>query len=287
MADCNNCQKLQGAADRACKILDPDDQWPEMPVYVRAQRAVAQLEGLRTIAENATEKVRAEAALAQSSLRAELAKAQEKLASEQAATARLTQELEEARHEGLEATARALQAEADAQQLEGMAEATTRAFVEAFSADAADDLRKAVNALRLEVDPGIMEDVELRVQRMLHQLSLLLGFVRVQRISSEDEEPRFSACIPSIAGAPGGYANTPDEAIGFLATALQGKLDDRATLLRSEHGFRAALRHVQTEMVDVDLAFRAIRNAVGTALDDENGKPRGFFENMPPKEDDK
>jgi hypothetical protein len=249
--------------DEVMGILDPEGRSEGQPYRVRAQRAMSHLDGERLIAERRAEKAAIEMEEAQ-----QLAREKEALSREHEAARR------KAVREREVAVEQMAHAEADAAHFEGLAERTTKAFVDAFSSDAVEKLRGVINGLRENTARLLVEATE----PVLAQLSLLESVIEVRRVS---EEPlSFCARIPMTPEVPGGYADTPDGAVAFLTAALQGKLAERNAILHSENHFRSALRHVQTEMRTVVLAFKAIQDGVDTALDDERGAPRGFYENF-------
>lgn len=83
-------------------------------------------------------------------------------------------------------------------------------------------------------------------------------------------------------------SNPGPGAIGSVALDdAKAICDEVDGLLRSEHDFRQALRHVETEMKSMSSALRTSMRAVSTALDDpETETGRGMFVNIPRRNED-
>lgn len=174
-------------------------------------------------------------------------------------------------------------AEKDVALFEGQAHMVTECFTKSFTKDVSHEARRAVSALKEYLSKEYFIDIQAKFDALLDRLSVLQSFVEIISIP-EDEGGGF--CARLIASSPAtrlGDGETPQEALKSLASNLDAELVEKQEILRSEHSFRSALRHVQTEMVAAKAAFGSISDIADRALDDEDGKPQGFFTNLPPQ----
>lgn len=179
-----------------------------------------------------------------------------------------------------------VQAQQDAEHFEKLATIANACFTESFTANAVDDLRRVLNTLLpLHVPKELVEDINVKFQAVLDRLSLLQQVVTIEPIATTPGGPDgyFRATIKvSEAADLVGEGNSPHQAVELLRIALEGVDRERQEALESEHRFRSALRHVQTELVVMQHAISVAHRDATRALDRADGTAAGHYEEAMP-----
>jgi Zn-finger nucleic acid-binding protein len=170
-----------------------------------------------------------------------------------------------------------VRAQKDCAFLETMAQLATKAFTASFTADVADDARRALGAIRAEF-PNITNDLYGRFHALLDRLSLLQQVVTIEPIPEAEGGGFCARLVLSSPQTRVGDGENPQDAVRDLGKRLDEELAARNDALQGEHKLRSTLRHVQTELVVMQQAVNIAHRDATRALDGPDGTAAGHYE---------